>query len=109
MLDSLWNSLSGLRRRGKSASLSAAAIAEPSLVACRNLDYSDRHKAAARLVEIQIGSAKGEMTVRFWERRELPYEDAPRHVQYCGAGRGRICAVFNCYLPDTMACHEAEK
>ncbi len=105
MLDSLWNSL---RTRGRRAPVPAVAIQEPALVACRHLDFSDRHNATGKLVEIQIASPKGEITVKFWERRELPYEDAPRHVQYCGNGRGRICAVFNCYLPDTMPCHEVE-
>lgn len=39
--------------------------------------------------------------------REAPYEGAATRVQFCGAGRGRINAIFDCYeQPGPMNCHE---
>jgi hypothetical protein len=76
---------------------------------CRHLDFSQAtYGEAADLVEIKGFSCP----VFHWKRKveRLPYEGAPVNVQFCGAGRGRINGIFQCYNEGEMSCYEpAEK
>jgi hypothetical protein len=53
--------------------------------------------------------------VRFWRRGERWTNNGqgqppnPSAVQFCGKGRGRINAIFDCYQDGFMPCYEPEK
>ena len=81
---------------------------------CRNLDYTDGKYGPDIALETddRVRDAEGN-PVRYWVRGETwtaPLvkggDRAPRCVQFCGAGRGRINAIFDCYEPGTMFCYE---
>jgi hypothetical protein len=71
--------------------------------ACKHLDHDvTKYGEACELKEAPRFSVR----VLFWRRKELPYEGAPRDVQFCGQGRGRINGIFQCYNPGEMPCHQ---
>ncbi len=74
---------------------------------CKYLDHSDTYAQTCKLVTI----TRAGLTVTYWERQCLPYPEAPRDVQFCGQGRGRINSILACYeAPGPMRCYEpAEK
>lgn len=65
---------------------------------CKYLDY-DKTAYGQACELIQIG------VVKYWWRKTVPYEGAPREVQFCGQGRGRIDSILACYT-GVMACYE---
>jgi len=67
---------------------------------CKHLDYSDNYPTCI------LRSVSGVPGARYWERTVLPYAEAPRNVQFCGAGRGRINGIFQCYSEGEMPCYE---
>jgi hypothetical protein len=69
---------------------------------CRHLDHSETYAETCELKTL----TEFEIPVKYWRRRHVPYEGAPENVQFCGAGRGRINGIFNCYNPGEMRCYE---
>ena len=71
------------------------------LVPCQHLDYEDR------FIDCEIRTcAPHYPDVRYWERTNPPYPEAPTRVQFCKK-RGRISGIFDCYeAPGPMSCHE---
>ena len=75
---------------------------------CRYLDYTEG-KYAACIIE---NCAPQYPKVRFWRRGEVWLDNGPgqprnpEKVQFCGAGRGRINGIFDCYQPGSMSCYE---
>ena len=70
---------------------------------CKHLDHSiETYGNSCDLVT--IGGLACE--VKHWRRRSVPYEGAPRNVQFCGQGRGRINGIFECYNPGEMPCYD---
>ena len=46
--------------------------------------------------------------VKFWIRNNVPYNGAPKQVQFCKL-RGRINDVYSCYgAPGPCGCYEVE-
>jgi hypothetical protein len=74
------------------------------LCPCKHLDHSvETYGQSCELKTIDTLS----VPVKYWARREVPYEGAPKNVQFCGQGRGRINSIFDCYeAPGPMRCHE---
>lgn len=70
---------------------------------CKHLDH-DEATYGATCVLHQIKNFS--VPVKYWERKNLPYPEAPRNVQFCGEGRGRINGIFQCYNPGEMPCYE---
>ena len=83
------------------------------LVPCRHLDYEEGKYG----LDIELASddrmldASGN-PIRYWVRGETwtkPLSPGdrggPRCVQFCGAGRGRINAIFDCY-DGSKSCYE---
>lgn len=60
---------------------------------CKFLDYSDSYAGQCTLVT----AAPHFPDVKYWHRDVVPYDEAPRNVQFCGQGRGRINSIFACY------------
>ena len=73
--------------------------------ACRHLDHSDAYAEACTLVTLTEFAEP----VKYWRRNVVPYPEAPRNVQFCGLGRGRINSIFACYNPGEMPCYEASE
>lgn len=72
---------------------------------CKHLDHSEeRYGETCRLVTLE----NFDPPVKYWERQNIPYPDAPRNVQFCGAGRGRINQIFACYNGE-MHCYEPQE
>ena len=69
------------------------------LVPCKHLDY-DESKYDAELHTCEPDFPD----VKYWYRRNVPYGDAPRCVQFCKK-RGRINSIFQCYTGE-MSCYE---
>ena len=72
--------------------------------ACKHLDHEPENYPTCKLVTIDTMS----VPVKYWERQNLPYPEAPRKVQFCGDGRGRINGIFQCYNPGEMHCYDPE-
>jgi len=73
---------------------------------CKHLDYEEGKYSGCTLRTC----APHYPDVRYWERgREWTHENGvqvnPQKVQFCGQGRGRINAVFDCY-DGSMGCYE---
>lgn len=64
---------------------------------CKHLDYSDNYPGC-ELQELPTG-------LKFWQRKEVPYEGAPVNVQFCKL-RGRINDIFSCASAVGMTCYE---
>jgi len=73
-----------------------------SLIPCKNLDHNEDHYPSC---ELKTG-APHFPDVKYFERPSL-YEGCPEKVQFCGQGRGRINAIFDCY-DGSMHCYEKE-
>ncbi len=75
--------------------------------ACKHLDYTEgKYGPDITLVEVPGFSC----SVRYWSRGPTwTDEGGASKVQFCGAGRGRINGVFQCYNPGEMPCYEGEE
>lgn len=72
--------------------------------ACKHLDYT------TEFIDCEIVEIGGFSTpVKYWQRNNPPYPEAPRNVQFCGQGRGRINGIFQCYNEGEMHCYEASE
>lgn len=71
------------------------------LAPCKHLDY-DESKYDAELRDC----APDFPHVKYWYRTNVPYEDAPRRVQFCKL-RGRVNGIFQCYNGE-MSCYEPD-
>jgi len=69
---------------------------------CKHLDYSSNY-IDCKLCELDGFPCK----VRYWERLNLPYPDAPKKVQFCKK-EGRINSIFACYNGE-YSCYEPEE
>ena len=70
---------------------------------CKYLDFEQDKYVDCKIVEID---APGGERVRCWERTHVPYPEAPRLVQFCGMGRGRINNPLACYgAPGPCGCY----
>lgn len=72
---------------------------------CKHLDYTgDYHDCAVKTC------APHHPEVRYWERGPTWTDGGsnPRNVQFCGAGRGRINGIFQCYNGE-MHCYEPKE
>ena len=73
---------------------------------CRHLDYSE-----GKFTGCEIHTCAPHFPeVRYWLRSQMwtQNEDGstnPAKVQFCGAGRGRINGIFQCYNGE-MPCYE---
>ena len=67
-------------------------------VPCRYLDYEPHYDAELRT------AAPDFPHVRYWHRTKVPFEGAPRNVQFCRK-RGRIAGIFQCYTGE-LECYE---
>ena len=71
--------------------------------ACKHLDYENEY------INCDLKQLDGfSCNVKYWHRNNLMYEDAPKKVQFCGQGRGRINSIFACYNDDEMSCYEPD-
>ena len=70
---------------------------------CKHLDYSGDYTDCT----IQT-CAPHFPNVRYWLRGPTWTDGGknPSMVQFCGAGRGRINGIFQCYNPGEMHCYE---
>ena len=76
-------------------------------IPCRHLDYTD-----GKFTSCEIRTCAPDFPdVRYWFRGS-PWTETPRgqspnpaKVQFCGAGRGRINGIFQCYNGE-MRCYE---
>ena len=68
------------------------------LVPCKWLDYETEYDAELRTCEPDFPQ------VKYWYRHNVPYEGAPRRVQFCKKF-GRINGIFQCYTGE-MSCYE---
>ena len=80
---------------------------------CRFLDFEENYPGCT-IVDITDQFPDAGCQIRYWERGErwtnagMGYPPNPKNVQFCGAGRGRITGIFQCYNPGEMRCYEAE-
>lgn len=72
---------------------------------CKHLDFNEADYAPGCELKTLDGFS---CVVRYWERKNVPYEGAPVKVQFCGQGRGRINGIFQCYNEGEMRCYEPE-
>lgn len=76
---------------------------------CKHLDYDREKHDDCEIDEMFIFSCR----VRYWKWWPMLAADQtakdPVRSQFCGAGRGRISGIFQCYHPDEMSCHEPEE
>jgi len=70
------------------------------LIPCKHLDHNPDNYPSCELKTAEPHCPG----VKFFERKEAP-AGAPTRVQFCGAGRGRINAVFDCY-DGSMHCYD---
>jgi hypothetical protein len=70
---------------------------------CKHLDHDPSHYDNTVVLRELDGF---KCPVKYFERVVVPYDGAVRKVQFCGAGRGRINGIFQCYNPGEMHCYE---
>lgn len=76
---------------------------------CKHLDYNSAKYGPEHTIETCAHYPE----VRYWRRGEMWTDNGPgkqtdpTKVQFCGAGRGRINGVFQCYNGE-MSCYEPE-
>ena len=70
---------------------------------CKHLYYNVENYPSCTLLTLREFP---KCVVKYWRRDEVPYEGAPVNVQFCGAGRGRINGIFQCYQRGEMSCYE---
>jgi hypothetical protein len=82
---------------------------------CKHLDYTPGKFTDCELIDISDQFPDIPEGVRYWQRGKR-WTNAgegrvpnPGTVQFCGAGRGRINSIFNCYNPGEMGCYEPKK
>lgn len=76
-------------------------MSNSNLTPCRHLDYDGEYTDCT--IET---CAPYYPNVRFWRRGETwTGNGEPVKVQFCGAGRGRINGIFQCYQPGEMGCY----
>jgi len=85
-----------------------------SMAPCRNLDYTEGKFTHCEIIEITDQFLLAACRIRYWKRGEQWLAGPggtrnPQNVQFCGAGRGRINGIFQCYNPGEMSCYEAEE
>ena len=70
---------------------------------CKHLDYTEGKFTGCELATC----APHYPDVRYWKRGPMWTDDGvnPERVQFCGAGRGRINGIFQCYNGE-MGCYE---
>ena len=75
------------------------------LVPCKHLDYDEATYGETCKIET---CAPHFPQVRYWARDDRWTEGGknPRNVQFCGAGRGRINSIFDCYQQGVQPCYE---
>lgn len=75
------------------------------MIPCKHLDYAEGKYGPDITLET---CAPYYPTVRFWMRGPTWTDNGanPAKVQFCGAGRGRINGIFQCYQPGEMSCYE---
>lgn len=78
------------------------------LIPCKHLDYDESRYGGMCKIET---CAPQYPDVRYWARNEALTNggENPRNVQFCGQGRGRINAIFDCYEAGYMSCYDPEK
>jgi len=75
---------------------------------CKHLDYEGDYTDC-----VVKTMAPHYPDVRYWERGACWTDNGPgekpnpKNVQFCGEGRGRINAVFDCYDGSMGSCYEA--
>ena len=72
---------------------------------CKHLDYTEGKFLGCELTTC----APHYPDVRYWKRGPMWTDDGknPERVQFCGAGRGRINSIFQCYNDNgEMSCYE---
>ena len=70
---------------------------------CKHLDYDITKYPSCQLVEL----AGFSIPIKYWERKDVPYEGAAVKVQFCKK-RGRIDGISACYTGD-LHCYEPEE
>lgn len=79
------------------------------MIPCRHLDYTEGKYGPDITLET---CAPHFPDVKFWHRGPTWTDNGPGEkpnpskVQFCGAGRGRINGVFQCYQPGEMHCYD---
>ena len=78
------------------------------LVPCKHLDYDEENYSGCGAIETLEPPFEH---VRYWARKPAFTDGGyPRNVQFCGAGRGRINGIIDCYeSPGPMSCYEPEE
>ena len=81
---------------------------------CKHLDYTKGKFIDCELMDISSQFPEISGGVRYWARGERwlagPGPDRnPKNVQFCGAGRGRVNGILQCYTARGMSCYEAEE
>lgn len=72
------------------------------LIPCKHLDYTEGKFEDCSIEDCSPWYPH----VRYWARGERWTDGGnPRNVQFCGQGRGRINAIFECYNGE-MACYQ---
>ncbi|RLG24393.1 hypothetical protein DRN77_02420 [Methanosarcinales archaeon] len=71
------------------------------LIPCKHLDYDESAYDAKLMTSPDFPD------VKYWYRTNVPYDDAPRKVQFCKL-RGRINGIFACYTGE-MSCYEPDE
>ena len=71
-------------------------------IGCKHLDYREGHYPQCEIITMPDGR-------KYWQRNNLPYPEAPRNVQFCGNGRGRINKIHDCIDPGFMHCFEPQE
>lgn len=80
---------------------------------CKHLDYDESKYSNGGTITLET-CAPHFPEVRYWLRGKLWTDNGPGQppnpskVQFCGAGRGRINGIFQCYQPGEMHCYEPE-
>lgn len=79
---------------------------------CKHLDYTEGKFSP----DIELRTCAPDFPdVRYWLRGPRwtdngPGEKSnPAKVQFCGAGRGRINGIFQCYQAGELSCYEPEQ
>src|SRR3990167_6442853 len=79
------------------------------VIPCKHLDYTE-----GRYTDCEIRTCEPHYPlVRYWHRGEKWTDNGPKctanlaKVQFCGAGRGRIDGIFQCYNGE-MHCYEPD-
>jgi hypothetical protein len=72
------------------------------LIPCKHLDHNPDNYPSCELKTCEPMMPE----IKYFERKST-YEGCPTKVQFCGQGRGRINAVFDCYEgPGPCGCYE---